>query len=256
MKVVIVDTETNAISLGNIIQFSALIYDDDLGFPRLRTYNQYLDADFMDDGAYDAHKISLGKLHKLSEGCRFIDFYDDILNIFLGADYIIGHNVEYDLKYLKVEFKRVGMEELKTFYYSTKMAKIIDTMKEGTKFTKLSPSKKQLAYFGSQFAQKIGFDWDDETYGYKNLVKRSDIADLLREINFDFDTCYKNPTLTELGEYFGVHNINNKFVCKRLFGVDVGAHDARFDIVWCYVIAVKANLIEGMQLIDAEGEFC
>lgn len=62
----------------------------------------------MEPEAERIHGFSLEKLYELSEGMYFEDLYADFINDFLEADFIIGHNVQFDIKFLKHELLGLG----------------------------------------------------------------------------------------------------------------------------------------------------
>lgn len=89
----------------------------------------------MDLGAENIHGLSKAKLEKLSRGKQFKDFADEILNDFKRCNLCIGHNVDFDLKFLKKEFERLG---IKINYLQEK---IYCTMHKYTDILKLKPHR-------------------------------------------------------------------------------------------------------------------
>ena len=66
----------------------------------------------MDPGAEEVHGFFLEKLYELSEGMEFLDQLQDFMKDFFDADFVIGHNVQFDIKFLKHELNslyEVGM---------------------------------------------------------------------------------------------------------------------------------------------------
>ena len=61
----------------------------------------------MDEGAQAIHGFSLEKLYELSDGKEFLDFIHEFMPDFFDADFIIGHNVQFDIKFLKHEIQQL-----------------------------------------------------------------------------------------------------------------------------------------------------
>ena len=55
----------------------------------------------MDEGAEAVHGFSLEKLYELSDGREFIDFIQEFMPDFYETDFVIGHNVQFDIKIFK-----------------------------------------------------------------------------------------------------------------------------------------------------------
>jgi DNA polymerase-3 subunit epsilon len=75
------------------------------------------------------HGFSLEQLEQLSDGKRFFAFAEEIHKDFAGAA-IVGHNVDFDISFMKAEMDNAGLE----FSYDCK----IDTMKEFAPYCKLT----------------------------------------------------------------------------------------------------------------------
>lgn len=99
------DTETTGIVPGQICELSYLMQDAS----GVRAKNFFFSVDSVDYGAYLVHGFSVELLKKLSEGKRFSDDADEVLEDFLKADVVCGHNVAFDLNFMRTECERIGV---------------------------------------------------------------------------------------------------------------------------------------------------
>lgn len=103
MKLLFFDTETTSIKPGSICQLSYITVDASVK-PQVTTgKNFFFTVDEMDPSAEEVHGFSLEKLYDLSNGQYFEDLVSDFIQDFEDADFLIGHNVNFDIKFLKHE---------------------------------------------------------------------------------------------------------------------------------------------------------
>lgn len=133
MRTVIFDTETTDINPGNICQIAYIVIDNGI-----KARNFYFEVDKMSPSAERVHGLSLDKLKELSERKRFKDHIDEIQRDFSNVDIIVGHNVSFDIKFLKEEFKRYN----KYFYYKREFC----TMKHFTNICKIKKNDGKYKY--------------------------------------------------------------------------------------------------------------
>lgn len=108
MKLLFFDTETTSIKPGSICQLSYIIVDAGVK-PQITTgKNFFFTVDEMDSSAEEIHGFSLEKLYELSNGQYFEDLVPDFFDDFVNADFIIGHNVNFDVRFLKHELLSLG----------------------------------------------------------------------------------------------------------------------------------------------------
>lgn len=107
MKLLIFDTETTSIKPGNICQLSYIVIDTSTKPQKTTGKNFFFTVDTMDEGAEAIHGFSLEKLYELSDGMEFIEFVHEFMPDFFDADFIIGHNVQFDIKFLKHELQQL-----------------------------------------------------------------------------------------------------------------------------------------------------
>lgn len=106
------DTETTDIKpeRGSICQISYITVDTSCRPAKTQGKNFFFTVDDMSAGAEAVHGFSLEKLYELSQGMYFEDLYMDFMEDFKKADILIGHNVQFDIKFLRHELE--SMDEL------------------------------------------------------------------------------------------------------------------------------------------------
>lgn len=105
MKLVFFDTETTGIKPGSICQLSYITVDTDVK-PNITTgRNIFFTVEFIEPGAQEVHGFTLEYLYEVSEGQYFEDLYESFLDDFNSADIVIGHNVNFDINFLKHELE-------------------------------------------------------------------------------------------------------------------------------------------------------
>ncbi|OOM74299.1 DNA polymerase III subunit epsilon [Clostridium puniceum] len=103
MKLLFFDTETTSIKPGSICQLSYITVDASVK-PQVTTgKNFFFTVDEMDPSAEEIHGFSLEKLYDLSNGQYFEDLVPDFYDDFVSSDFLIGHNVNFDVRFLKHE---------------------------------------------------------------------------------------------------------------------------------------------------------
>lgn len=108
MKLLFFDTETTSIKPGSICQLSYITVDASVK-PQVTTgKNFFFTVDEMDPSAEEVHGFSLEKLYNLSNGQYFEDLVMDFIDDFKEADFVIGHNVNFDVKFLRHELEMLG----------------------------------------------------------------------------------------------------------------------------------------------------
>ena len=107
MKLLFFDTETTSIRPGNICQLSYIVVDASTKPQTTTGKNFFFTVDDMDEGAEAIHGFSLEKLYELSEGKEFLDSITEFMHDFFEADFVIGHNVQFDIKFLKHEIDQL-----------------------------------------------------------------------------------------------------------------------------------------------------
>ena len=108
MKLLFFDTETTSIKPGSICQLSYITVDASVK-PQVTTgKNFFFTVDEMDPSAEEIHGFSLEKLYDLSNGQYFEDLVPDFYDDFVSSDFLIGHNVNFDVRFLKHELISLG----------------------------------------------------------------------------------------------------------------------------------------------------
>ncbi len=104
MRTIIFDTEATDLTPGQLCQLAAIVVTDG----QAEGLNLYFSVDQMEEGAQEIHGLSMEMLEELSDGTYFEDHADELYKLFQSADLIVGHNVQADENYLRVEMERCG----------------------------------------------------------------------------------------------------------------------------------------------------
>ncbi|SHI92563.1 DNA polymerase-3 subunit epsilon [Clostridium cavendishii DSM 21758] len=108
MKLLFFDTETTGIRPGSICQLSYILVDSSTKPQTTIGKNFFFTVDFVEAEAEKVHGFSVERLYDLSNGMYFEDTLDEFYNDFIDADFVIGHNVQFDIKFLKHELAGMG----------------------------------------------------------------------------------------------------------------------------------------------------
>lgn len=101
-KVIFFDTETTGLKPGNICQLTYIIANEE----GVKAKNLFFKVDYVSPHAAKVHGFTKEILEKLSSGKRFNQFSKEIYEDFESADFIVGHNVSFDRKFLDKELER------------------------------------------------------------------------------------------------------------------------------------------------------
>lgn len=166
MKTIVFDTEATDLVPGQICQLACLIQEDG----RVCGKNYYFSVDDMSPGAQEVHGLSMEKLQELSNNQYFEDLAEDILLLFNSADLVVGHNVQADERYLRVEMDRAGLKlkRLNTFCTMNYASGIMNMQRKVVTGRPKPPKLSELAeYYGiTQEDAMTGMaTWFDDTAG-------------------------------------------------------------------------------------------
>lgn len=106
MTYITLDTESTGRKDGQICQLALLMAQDGA----VQGRNLYFAVDEMDEHAFAVHGLSKEALDTLSGGVRFADRAGELYALLAGADLLVGHNISSDVKALKAEFARCGLD--------------------------------------------------------------------------------------------------------------------------------------------------
>lgn len=146
MKLVFLDTETTDKSPGQVCQLTYIIYDTNPPTPneKVKAKNFFFSVDFMSDSAYKVHGFDIETLKTLSGNLTFKDLYKLFKRDLMESDFIIGHNVNFDISFLNKEFERIDMSfKPKNIFCSMNYFKNILKLKSSTGAIK-SPKLSEL----------------------------------------------------------------------------------------------------------------
>lgn len=135
MRTIIFDTETTDLFPGEICQLAYIIVDTELG---IKARNHFFEVDYVNPSAERVHGFSVDKLKRLSGGKRFRDLIDEIERDFAGADVLSGHNVSFDIRFMREEFARLD----RRFRYKSEYC----TMKEFTDLCRINKGNGKYKY--------------------------------------------------------------------------------------------------------------
>ena len=110
MKLLFFDTETTDIVPGHICQISYVTVDTDTKPQTTTAKNIFFTVEEVSPGALEVHGLTPELLYDLSEGLYFEDFAEQLHIDFSNADWIIGHNVAFDLKFITSDFEELGID--------------------------------------------------------------------------------------------------------------------------------------------------
>ncbi len=105
-SILVFDTEATDLTPGQICQLSYLLDKDG----EVTGHNYFFSVDDMSPGAQEVHGFSMEMLDELSGQTYFEDIAGEFLPDFNEARLLVGHNVEADVRYLKVEMDRAGLK--------------------------------------------------------------------------------------------------------------------------------------------------
>ncbi|KOF57228.1 MULTISPECIES: 3'-5' exonuclease [Clostridium] len=108
MKMIFFDTETTGLRPGNICQLSYILVDTNIKPNKTIGKNIFFSVDYVEPSAEDVHGFSVEILNELSGGKFFKDNLEFFLDDFKTADILIGHNVNFDIKFLTHELACCG----------------------------------------------------------------------------------------------------------------------------------------------------
>jgi DNA polymerase III subunit epsilon len=119
MKMIFFDTETTGLRPGSICQMSYIIVDTSVKPAVTSGKNLFFSVDYVEPGAEQVHGFSVEALYELSGGMYFEDFFESIASDFNEADFVIGHNVNFDIGFLKSELEGCGEDFIPKHVFCT-----------------------------------------------------------------------------------------------------------------------------------------
>lgn len=165
MKMIFFDTETTGLKPGSICQLSYITIDTSIKPTKPIGKNIFFSVEYIEPSAELIHGFSVEMLYELSNGLYFEDLLDEFLEDFKSADVIIGHNVNFDLKFLTYELEGCSEELDPKFIFCT-----MNYYKSICKFTNAHgeikfPKLKEAADFlhiKDEYINKLGMELFNE----------------------------------------------------------------------------------------------
>ena len=149
MKLVFLDTETSDRSPGQICQLTYIIYNTNPVSPdeKVRAKNFFFSVDYISETAYNVHGFDVETLKTLSGNLKFKDIYKLFKKDLMESDFILGHNINFDISFLKKEFERINIEfEPKNLFCSMNYFKNILKLKSSIGTLKSPKLSELLTY--------------------------------------------------------------------------------------------------------------
>lgn len=166
MKIIVFDTETTSLRPGQICQLAYLMVENG----EISGKNMFFTVDDMDERSQGVHGFSMEMLETLSGGKTFSDRAEEIHEDFSKAEMIVGHNVAFDIRFLKAEFERCSLGFPKARPFCT-MNYFTGNMMMKRKFQTYRPKPPKLIelkeYFSIEDAlvEEKSAEWFGETGG-------------------------------------------------------------------------------------------
>lgn len=149
MKLVFLDTETSDRSPGQICQLTYIIYDTNqtLTSEKVKAKNFFFTVDHVSETAYKIHGFDLETLKSLSGNMTFKDLYKLFKKDLMESDFILGHNINFDISFLRKEFEKLNINfEPKNLFCSMNYFKNILKLKNSIGTIKLPKLSELLDY--------------------------------------------------------------------------------------------------------------
>lgn len=147
MKMIFFDTETTGIRPGSICQLSYILVDTSIKPTKTIGKNIFFTVEYIEPEAEQIHGFSVEKLYELSNGKYFEDRLEEFLDDFQNADILIGHNVNFDIKFLKCELEGCGeFIEPKNVFCTMNYYRNICNLKNSRNETKAPKLKEAIEF--------------------------------------------------------------------------------------------------------------
>jgi len=114
MKALFLDTESNGQPPEQLCQLSFIYQDQEP-----EAHNYFFSVDTMNPYAQKVHGFSKMRLFHLSNGKSFSDRIEALIDPFLSAEIVIGHNIQSDMRLIHMEFERNDIRLPKYQYLDT-----------------------------------------------------------------------------------------------------------------------------------------
>ncbi len=149
MKLVFFDTETTDLKPGSICQLSYILVDTSTKPNTTVGKNIFFAVEYIEPSAEKIHGFSVEDLYELSNGLYFEDQFESFIQDFYEADVIIGHNVNFDIKFLTHELEGCGEEfEPKSIFCTMNYYKNICKLRNGRGEVKNPKLEEVVTFLG------------------------------------------------------------------------------------------------------------
>lgn len=193
-KIIFFDTETTDIKPGQIAQLSYVITDDQLNM--LEAKNFYFSVDKISSGASRVNGLTVEKLNLLSDGKKFSDYHQEIHKDLLD-EYLVAHNIRFDVNFLRSEFLRQGISFFNkrcfcTMNYFKSICAILNERgriknpKLGEVVNHLRITDQEVGDFAVNVFGEFDGNFHDSRYDvaalYQICKKGAEIADIMKSV--------------------------------------------------------------------------
>lgn len=188
--ILFIDTETTGLNEPSMVQYGYILCDDSLNC--VESGRKYVKPQKkIEESAIKVHGITNEKIKEI--GCTTKVALKHLSKLFMMADLIVGHNVEFDMNVIQNDAHRVKDKE---FMYQLQTKKFFCTMQESTNLLRIEKENGSFKYpkltelyrylFGHDFADAHDALSDITTTWkcYKELL-RIDYRKKISELNIE-----------------------------------------------------------------------
>lgn len=246
----IFDTETTGLNSheNQIAQLSYVIIDDDYNIETAKNF--YFSVDFVEPGASRVTGLNKEKLDELSNGKVFKDCVKEIYKDFLKVDVLIAHNIDFDLTFIRKEFKEVGydvdalLKNKKMFCTMCRYTEVLNIPHSyyGIKFPTLSETVEYLNVSYDLIESKmnkvfklndIGIGYHDARFDVIATMYVYKLYECVEGIEMNkrisrrvYNIKYISDSLVDLSEYFNNSFFSEEFN-KEFYNDDIFEDDSK-----------------------------
>ena len=205
MKVLVFDTETNGLiprkyssndKMPYILQLAGILYDTESN-TILDTINDYVNISEDIEIPEQVTKVNNITKELLNEkGKNIMDVMNTFYNLLEKCDILIGHNVDFDVKMIKLEFQRNG--KIMSDKMLQKMYRYYCTMKCGTAVCQIESENKYGKFFKYPKLEELYFHLFREYPSDLHNAIHDVIACLQCYMNMEHEKVIENNIFTSL----------------------------------------------------------
>jgi DNA helicase-2/ATP-dependent DNA helicase PcrA len=138
----VLDTETSDLN-GDVIQIAYIIVDENYNI--IKKFNKYIKNRIPSKETIEIHGITVEKLRTCGEDFNLV--FTEFINDLKSIDYIVGHNVGYDLRVIVNNLRKYDIKIITNGYINYNLFKQF-LIKDTYSLTHKSLEKLHFEYFG------------------------------------------------------------------------------------------------------------